>query len=106
MNKEELFAAAKDEIFGVSPACPMARVGRNMAISYFNPIIEDAEAVLLDLRVPHSGFATTLLNACKFYDAMTETPFPPETIQAVKRCQDNFCARYDTLLKELSLKAA
>ena len=103
MRKEELFANAKAAIFGPEPSCKMAQVGRNMAVSYFSPIIEDAEAVLLDMRVPHIGFETALQNAFTF---SSDERFPEETQAAVQECADNFRSRYEPLLEELNLKAA
>jgi hypothetical protein len=106
MNKEELFAAAKTEIFGEIPHCPMAQVGRNMAINYFSPLILEAESVMLDMRVPHSGLDVMLKNAFSFSNEVVLTAFPDETKEALKLCADNFRSRYEPLLKELQFKAA
>lgn len=106
MTKEELFANAKEAVFGPVPACKMARIGRNMAISYYGTIIEDAEAVMLDMRMPHNGFDITLQKAFKFYSDLAMTAFPDETKAAIKACNDNFRARYKELLEELIAKAA
>jgi hypothetical protein len=101
MTKEELFANAKEAVFGPIPSCKMARIGRNMAISYFDTIIEDAEAVMLDMRVPHGGFDVMLLNAFNFYKDAALSAFPDETKAAIKACNDNFRSRYEPLLEEL-----
>ena len=106
MTKEELFANAKAAVFGPVPACKMARIGRNMAISYYDVIIEDAEAVMLDMRMPHNGFDVTLEKAFRFYNDFAMTAFPEETKAAIKSCNDNFRARYEMLLEELSFRAA
>lgn len=106
MTKEELFANAKEAVFGPAPSCKMACIGRNMAVSYFGPIIEDAEAVLLDMRVPHIGFETALQNAFTFANDAVLKPFPAQAREAVQACADNFRARYEPLLKELEFKAA
>lgn len=106
MKKEELFAAAKNEIFGEVPSCPMAQVGRNMAINYFGKLIEDAEAVMLDMRVPHNGLDIALNNAFGFASDSALSAFPDETKKALQECADNFRSRYEPLLKELELKAA
>jgi hypothetical protein len=103
MNKEELLAAAKEEIFGPVPSCKMAQIGRNMAVSYFDSLIEDAEAVMLDMRMPHIGFETVLQNAFTF---SSDERFPEETQAAAQKCTDNFRTRYEPLLEELNLKAA
>jgi len=106
MKKEELFAAAKKEIFGEIPRCPMAQVGRNMAINYFGKLIEDAEAVMLDMRMPHSGFDIMLNNAFTFSNDSVLRAFPDETKDALRWCADNFRSRYEPLLKELEIRAA
>lgn len=77
-----------------------------MAVAYFGPIIEDAEAVMLDMRVPHIGFETALQNAFTFANDVSQQPFPEETLEAVQICTDNFRARYEPLLEELYFKAA
>lgn len=105
MTREELFANAKEAVFGPIPSCKMARIGRNMAISYFDAIIEDAEAVMLDMRMPHNGLYVTLEKAFKFYNDLAMTAFPDETKAAIKACNDNFRARYTPLLQELNATA-
>ncbi len=106
MRKEELFATAKADIFGQNPECPKARVGRNIAINYFGRLVEDAEAVLLDMRVPHGGFVNMLQNAFGFSTDPVMQNFPRETLEAVRACENNFRARYQPLMEELALKAA
>lgn len=102
MNKDELFAAAKADIFGPEPECPMAMVGRNVAKSYFEKLIEDAEAVMLDMRVPNIGFDVMLRNAFKFDRDLAIGAFPDEAKAAIVACNDNFRSRYAKLLKQLT----
>ena len=102
MTKEELFANAKEAVFGPVPMCKMALIGRNMAISYYDTIIEDAEAVMLDMRMPHGGFDIMLRKAFNFYNDLAQSAFPEETKAAIKACNDNFRARYNPLLEELT----
>lgn len=106
MDKEELFAAAKLDIFGETPECPMAKIGRRMAMGYFMPVLHDAESVMLDMRVPHDSLVTTLQNAFTFSQESSFEAFPEKTKAALDECAEKFKARYEPLLQELTLRAA
>lgn len=106
MNEEDLFAAAKLEIFGEEPTQPATKIGRNMAISYLGPIIRQAEAVQIGVRMPDGILATTLRNAFTFSDEKVMDYFPPETQKAIAEYTSNFRARYEPLLKKLDFRAA
>lgn len=106
MITEELFAAAKQEIFGEEPDCAMERLGRRVAISYFSTVIRDAEPVRLDLCVPHSELATLISNAFTFSGETVLDTFPVAAKAAIDQCAKNFRTRYEPLLEELTFKAA
>lgn len=106
MNEEDLFAAAKMEIFGEEPTHPATKIGRNMAINYFAPIIRQAEAVQIGVSMADGILATTLRNAFTFSDEKVMDYFPSETQQAIAEYTGNFRARYEPLLKKLDFKAA
>lgn len=106
MTKEELFAIAKEDVFGPQPSCKKAIIGYNMAVSYFGPILIDAESVLLDMRKPHDGLAKSIENAFQFSQEKVIQSFPDETKKVISRCTRNFRTRYEPLLKEIGTKAA
>lgn len=106
MNEEDLFAAAKLEIFGAEPSHPATRIGRNMAISYFDPIIRHAEAVQIGVSMPDGILATALRNAFTFPDDSVMDYFPTETKEAIVEYTGNFRARYEPLLEKLDFRAA
>ncbi len=106
MDKEELFAAAKQEIFGEKPTCSLARIGYDMAVRYYGTIVPAAESALLEIAMPTDTLRTELKNASNFVRDVDIDAFMPETKEALVLCAENFNARYAPLLEELNFKAA
>ena len=106
MDKEELFALAKQEIFGEEPTCSLARIGYDMAVRYYGTIVPAAESALLEIAMPTDTLRTELSNATKFVEDVPIHAFLPETKEALERCASNFNARYAPLLEQLNFKAA
>lgn len=101
MYKQEMFAKAKESIFGQPPECRLARIGYNIAVSYYSILIDEAEPILQNLEPPKKHFRVYLKNAMLFSSYGAFRQFPPESLAALRRCSDNFCNRYGPLLKDL-----
>lgn len=106
MNEEDLFAAAKLEIFGEEPSLPATRIGRNMAMNYLGSIIRQAEAVHVGLKMPDQVLRTSLRHAFDFAEDPVMSYFPPETKRALDEYTGKFRERYEPLLEELDFRAA
>lgn len=106
MNEEDLFAAAKLDIFGREPKLPATRIARKMALCYLEPIMRLAEAVQIGTRMPDHMLALHLRNAFDFSRDPSMNLFPQETKEALDEYARNFQTRYEPLLKELELRAA
>ena len=106
MTKEDLFALAKQQIFGDKPKSQPELVGYNMAVRYYSPIILDAESALLGLSVPTSCLRTNLENAATFTEYCGMRVFLPETRKVLERYASNFNSRYAVLLEESTPKGA
>ncbi len=101
MIKEELFAHAKEDVFGIPPDCRKALIGYNMAINYFEYLVEEAEPVLQQIEAPRHTLRMYLENGFRFSDYAALRNFPPETIQAIEDATNNFRERYEPLLRKL-----
>jgi hypothetical protein len=106
MNKEQLFAQAKREIFGAKPKDPEALIGYNWAVTQFESIIEEAEGVYLGIRMPKTGLSTYIRNAFSVTSEPTLKMFPQKTQEVMFRCCEKFRERYEELLDKLEPKAA
>ena len=105
MQKEQLFAEAKKSIFGEPPACEFAIVGYNMAVSYYGGLIPDAEAAMTNPIEAPAHLPLVLRNAFEFSSYEAIQIFPMKTLEALKRCADNFKTRYQPLVDALEAKA-
>lgn len=101
MYNQDLFAQAKEIIFGHPPQCRIALVGYNVAVNYYSSLIAEAEPVLQNMAPPRLHFYTYLKNAFEFTSYGAFLRFPPESLATLKRCADNFRARYEPLLEGL-----
>jgi hypothetical protein len=100
-SQEELLNSVRKEIFGAVPDCKYELIGYNVATSYFNPLIEEAEKTLLGFQVPSRSLILFMQNAFVFssYDGFAK--FPPQTRQKIKECAERFQKRYMPLVIEL-----
>jgi hypothetical protein len=101
MYKQELFAKAKESIFGQPPECRLAQIGYNIAVSYYSILIAEAEPVLQKLEKPRTHFQIYLKNALEFSSYGAFRQFPPESLAVLNRCSENFRTRYEPLLEGL-----
>lgn len=99
MYNHELFAQAKETIFGHPPQCRIALIGYNVAVNYYSSLIVEAEPVLQKIAPPKRHFYTYLKNAFEFSSYGAFRQFPAESLAALKQCADNFRARYEPLLE-------
>lgn len=103
---EELFAAARNEIFGMAPSDKLARVGYNMAVTYYDPLIEGAERALLGIGMPEMVLPSALVHAREFTEYHTLDYFERPTLNALIACSERFQKRYEPLYEQYGLKAA
>ncbi len=101
MQKQDLFAQAKETIFGCPPKCRIALIGYNVAVNYFSSLIAEAEPVLQDIVPPQRNFQTYMRNAFEFSSYGAFRQFPAESLAMLRQCADNFRARYEPLLERL-----
>ena len=106
MNKEDLFASAKQTVLGQPPACKIALIGYNIANNYFGNLIIEAESVLQKIEMPRTNLVIYLSKAFEFSSYGGFKQFPIETQTVISQCTDNFRTRYEPLLKQLELRAA
>lgn len=106
MKKEELFAMAKEAIFGKPPEEGEKLIGYNVAVSYFGILVKPAETALLDLGMMEPGLPTYLKNAFEFSSYEPLRHFSPEARNMIKQCASNFKERYEPLLEKPEFKAA
>lgn len=104
MTIEELFALAKQEIFGDVPDCRFAKVAYNMAHIYYDKLIEDAEAVSQGAMIPYLGFSMSVEKGCKFANEKDLEAFPEEIKDFLKECTKRFSEKYGHLA--IGIKAA
>ena len=104
MNKEDLFASAKQTVLGDPPTCKVALIGYNIANNYFGNLIVEAESVLQKIEMPRMSLTIYLTKAFEFSAYGGFKQFPPETQTVIVQCTNNFRARYEPLLKQLELK--
>lgn len=101
MQKQDLFAQAKETIFGRPPQCRIALIGYNVAVNYYTSLITEAEPVLQDIVPPQRHFQTYMRNAFEFSSYGAFRQFPAESLAALKQCAENFRTRYEPLLERL-----
>lgn len=104
MTNEDLFALAKQQIFGDAPKSKAERLGYEMALRYYSPIIKDAESVLLGLSMPTSCLRINLENAATFTQYCGMRVFLPETRKALELYASNFNTRYAPVLEEMTIR--
>ena len=100
MLHEELFANAKNDVFGAPPDCHKALIGYKMAINYFECLVKEAEPVLQQIEAPRHTLSLYLKNSFRFSDYAALRNFPPETIAAIEEAANNFRVRYEPLLRK------
>ena len=97
MTIEELFAQAKQEIFGDVPGCVFEKVAYNMAHIYYEKLIEDAEAISQGAMIPYLGFAMSVEKACTFAQEPDLNAFPEEVRNYLIECGERFTRKYGHL---------
>lgn len=103
MTKEDYFLQAEINIFGQPPACPLALIGHNMAISYLTPLIWEAEPVLRNpIARPPAHFITQMEKAFVFSSYGALRNLPKESMAALQECTESFRKRYEPLVEGLS----
>lgn len=101
MQKQDLFAQAKEKIFGHPPKCRIALIGYNVAVNYYSSLIAEAEPVLQKIAMPQRHFPTYMRNAFEFSSYGAFRQYPAESLATLRQCADNFRARYEPLLEGL-----
>lgn len=101
MYDKDIFAGARISIIGNPPASGLEMIGYRIASNYFKPLIEEAEAILLGLKVPRKSFDLYLKNAFGFASYAGFQTFPPETRRIIECCSSRFHKRYKTLYERL-----
>lgn len=106
MYDKDLFAGAKKTIIGSPPQNGLEMIGYRIASNYFEPLIDEAEPILLGLEVPRKSFDLYLKNAFDFSSYSGFGNFPPETRNIITSCTTRFRKRYEPLFNKLHLRAA
>jgi hypothetical protein len=100
MTREEYLLQAKTSIFGQPPACPLALIGHNMAVTYFTPLIWEAEPVLLKMSKPPAYLITQMEKAFFFPSYSVLRNLPAESMATLKQCTKNFKNRYTPVMEQ------
>ncbi len=101
MKVEDLFASAREAVLGNPPSCAIAMIGYNMSSNYFGNLIEEAESVLQNIKMPRDSLPLYLDQAFQFSSYGMFRQFPKEAQNIIISATDNFRARYEPLLKRL-----
>lgn len=101
MNKEEIFSAAKEAIFGPYPSDPELRIAYNMAETCIGGTIRDAESSYVGFKMPDDVLVGSLKQAFLFHTDAAFQYFSDKTKNTLKTYAENLQDRYTPLLREL-----
>lgn len=106
-QKEDRFIEAKRLIFGDHPpSSKLAEIGYNMAVNYFDRIIDEAENALANPMQAPSHIPLMLRNAFLFPSYRAIQVLPDETLHSLTACAKKFQSRYQPLAEALEAKAS